>query len=206
LSLTGYCETSSVTGFVRDYGLLIVFLAVGLETSGLPLPGETALVAAAVLASQGHFSVVSVIVVGAVAAILGDNLGYWLGRWLGRGFLQRYDVVRRFSDRVLPPTERFFQRHGGKAIFLARWFSGFRIAGAWVAGFAHMSWWRFFFWNAAGGIAWATTVVFVAYYAGAAAADAFAHYGLLGGAVIVGLALIAVVGLHFWRRRVVEES
>ena len=175
MSLTGYCETSSVTGFVRDYGLLIVFLAVGLETSGLPLPGETALVAAAVLASQGHFSVVSVIVVGAVAAILGDNLGYWLGRWLGRGFL-------------------------------ARWFSGFRIAGAWVAGFAHMSWWRFFFWNAAGGIAWATTVVLVAYYAGAAAADAFAHYGLLGGAVIVGLALIAVFGLHFWRRRVVEES
>jgi membrane protein DedA with SNARE-associated domain len=195
-----------VTGFVRDYGLIIVFFAVGLETSGLPLPGETALVAAAVLASQGHFSVVSVIVVGAAAAILGDNLGYWLGRWLGRGFLQRYDVVRRLSDRVLPPTERFFQRHGGKAIFLARWFSGFRIAGAWVAGFAHMSWWRFFFWNAAGGIAWATTVVLVAYYAGAAAADAFARYGLFGGLAIVVVALAALVGLHFWRRRVVEET
>jgi membrane protein DedA with SNARE-associated domain len=195
-----------VTGFVRDYGLLIVFLAVGLETSGLPLPGETALVAAAVLASQGHFSVISVIVVGATAAILGDNLGYWLGRWLGRGFLQRYDVVRRFSDRVLPPTERFFQRHGGKAIFFARWFSGFRIAGAWVAGFAHMSWWRFFFWNAAGGIAWATTVVLIGYYAGAAAADAFARYGLFGAIGIVAVVVIALVGFHLWRRRVVEES
>jgi membrane protein DedA with SNARE-associated domain len=195
-----------VTGFVRDYGLIIVFITIGLETSGLPLPGETALVAAAVLASQGHFSIVSVIVVAAAAAILGDNLGYWLGRKLGRGFLQRYDIVRRFSERVLPRAERFFQRHGGKAIFFARWLSGFRIAGAWIAGFARMPWWRFFFWNASGGIAWAATVSLVAYYAGRAAAEAIATYGLIGAGVVVGLVIAVVLGLHFWRRRVVEES
>ncbi len=194
-----------MTGFVRDYGLIIVFLTIGLETSGLPLPGETALVAAAVLASQGHFSIWSVIVVAAAAAIIGDNVGYWLGRKLGRGFLQRYDVVRRFSERVLPPAERFFRRHGGKSIFLARWFSGFRIAGAWIAGFAHMPWWRFFLWNALGGIAWAVTVSLVAYYAGQAAADAISHYGLLGGGVIAGLIIVVGLALHFWRRRVVEE-
>jgi membrane protein DedA with SNARE-associated domain len=195
-----------VTGFVRDYGLIIVFLTIALETSGVPLPGETALVAAAVLASQGHLSIEGVIVVATIAAIVGDNVGYWLGRKLGRGFLQRYDVVRGFSDRVLPPTERFFRRHGGKAIFLARWFSGFRIAGAWIAGFAHMSWWRFFAWNAAGGIAWAVTVSLVGYYAGAAAADAISRYGLLGAGVIVVLALLAAGSIHLWRRRVVEES
>jgi membrane protein DedA with SNARE-associated domain len=195
-----------VTGFVRDYGLIIVFLTIALETSGLPLPGETALVAAAVLASQGHFSIWSVIVVAAAAAIIGDNVGYWLGRKLGRGFLQRYGVVRRFSERVLPPAERFFRRHGGKSIFLARWFSGFRIAGAWLAGFAHMPWWRFFIWNATGGIAWAVTVSLVAYYAGQAAADAIGHYGLIGGAVIAVLVAAALVALHFWRRRMVEES
>jgi membrane protein DedA with SNARE-associated domain len=195
-----------VTGFVRDYGLIIVFLTIALETSGLPLPGETALVAAAVLASQGHFSIVTVIVVAAVAAIIGDNVGYWLGRKLGRGFLQRYEVVRRFSERVLPPAERFFQRHGGKSIFLARWFSGFRIAGAWIAGFAHMAWWRFFIWNALGGIAWAVTVSLVAYYAGHAAADAISRYGLIGGAVIAAVVVAGVLTLHFWRRRVVEES
>jgi len=183
-----------------------VFLTIGLETSGLPLPGETALVAAAVLASQGHFSIVSVIVVAAAAAIIGDNVGYWLGRKLGRGFLQRYGVVRRFSERVLPPAERFFRRHGGKSIFLARWFSGFRIAGAWIAGFAHMPWWRFFVWNALGGIAWAVTVSLIAYYAGHAAADAIGHYGLIGGAVIAGVIVAAVLALHVWRRRVVEES
>ena len=93
-----------MTGFVRDYGLIIVFLLIALETSGLPLPGETALVAAAVLASQGHYSIWWVIAVATAAAIIGDNVGYWLGRKLGRGFLQRYGPVRRFSDRVLPPT------------------------------------------------------------------------------------------------------
>jgi membrane protein DedA with SNARE-associated domain len=195
-----------VTGFIRDYGLIIVFLTIALETAGLPLPGETALVAAAVLASQGHFSIEAVIVIATLAAIIGDNIGYWLGRKLGRGFLQRYDVVRRFSDRVLPPTERFFRRHGGKAIFLARWFSGFRIAGAWIAGFAHMPWWRFFVWNAAGGIAWAVTVSLVGYYAGRAAADAISRYGLIGAGVIVALVVLGLGALHLWRRRVVEES
>ncbi len=195
-----------MTGFVRDYGLIIVFLTIALETSGLPLPGETALVAAAVLASRGHFSIEAVIVVATIAAIVGDNVGYWLGRKLGRGFLQRYDVVRRFSERVLPPTERFFRRHGGKAIFLARWFSGFRIAGAWIAGFAHMPWWRFFVWNAAGGIAWAATVAIVGYYAGQAAADAISRYGLIGAGVIVVLVLLAATGIHLWRRRVVEKA
>ena len=195
-----------MTGFVRDYGLIIVFLAIALETSGVPLPGETALIAAGILASQGHFEIWAVILVATAAAIIGDNVGYWLGRWLGRGFLQRYGPVRRFSDRVLPPTERFFRRHGGKAIFLARWFSGFRVAGAWVAGFAHMRWWRFFVWNALGGIAWAVTVGLVAYYGGQAAADAINRYGLFGAGVIAVLVVLAFVGLHFWRRRIVEES
>jgi membrane protein DedA with SNARE-associated domain len=195
-----------VTGLVRDYGLIIVFLAIALETSGLPLPGETTLIVAAVAASQGTYSIEAVIAVAAAAAILGDNVGYWLGRKLGRGFLQRYGVVRRFSERVLPPAERFFRRHGGKAIFLARWFSGFRIAGAWIAGFARMEWWRFFIWNALGGIAWALTVSLVAYYAGRAAADAIGRYGLVGGAVIAGLVVAAALALRYWRRRVVEES
>jgi membrane protein DedA with SNARE-associated domain len=195
-----------VTGFVRDYGLIIVFVAIALETSGVPLPGETALVAAAILASRGHFSIWAVIVVASLAAIIGDNVGYWLGRRLGRGFLQRYGPVRRFSERVLPPTERFFRRHGGKAIFLARWFSGFRVAGAWVAGFAHMEWWRFFVWNALGGVAWAVTVGLTAYYTGHAAADAISRYGLIGGAVIAALVVLALVAVHLWRRRVVEES
>ena len=195
-----------MTDFVEQYGLVVVFLVVAFESAGVPLPGETALVAAAILASQGHFSLAAVIAVGAVAAILGDNGGYWAGRLLGRGFLQRYDIVRRFSDRVLPPAERFFKRHGGKAIFLARWTSGLRVAGAWIAGFAHMEWWRFFFWNATGGIFWAVTVCVVAFYFGRAAADAIGRYGLIAGGAVVALALLAWVVVHFWRRRMAEET
>lgn len=195
-----------MTGFVRDYGLIIVFLTIVLETAGVPLPGETALIAAAILASQGHFEIWQVLAVATAAAIIGDNIGYWLGRWLGRGFLQRFGPVRRFSDRVLPPTERFVHRHGGWAIFLARWFSGFRVAGAWVAGFAHMTWWRFFIWNALGGIAWAVTVGLVAYYTGHAAVDVINRYGLIGAGVLAVVVVLVIVALHYWRRRVVEES
>ena len=191
-----------MTAFIDNYGLVVVFLIVAAESSGVPLPGETALVAAAVLASQGHFSIAAVIAAAAAAAIVGDNVGYWLGRELGRGFLRRYAPVRRFSERVLPRAEQFFQRHGGKTIFLARWVSGLRVAGAWIAGFAHMPWWRFFLWNASGGIAWAVTVGVVAYYAGRAAADAIGRYGLIGGGIAVVVALIIVFVM---RRRFVEE-
>jgi membrane-associated protein len=194
-----------VTDFVEQYGLVIVFLVVALESGGAPLPGETALVAASILASQGSYSIVSVIAVGAAAAIIGDNGGYWGGRLLGRRFLQRYALVRRFSAKVLPRAERFFQRHGGKAIFLARWTSGLRVAGAWIAGFAHMEWWRFFFWNATGGIFWAATVSLVGYYFGRAAADAIGHYGLIVGGALVALAVLAWIGFYLWRRRAEQE-
>jgi membrane protein DedA with SNARE-associated domain len=193
-----------VTHFILHYGLVLVFLVVAAESAGAPLPGETALVAAAVAASQGRFSITSVIIVSAAGAIVGDNVGYWLGRELGRGFLQRYAVIARFSARVLPRAEKFFDDHGGKAVFAARWFSGFRIAGAWVAGFAHMPWWRFLLWNAAGGISWATTVGLLSYYLGSAAGDAISHYGLIGAGVVVVFVVLVVVAMRLVRRRMEE--
>jgi membrane-associated protein len=195
----------AVTHFIEQYGLIVVFLLIAAESAGVPLPGETALVAAGVFAARGHYSIVTVIVVAAAAAIIGDNVGYWLGRKLGRGFLQRYAVVKRFSDRVLPRAERFFHKHGGKAIFLARFTAGLRVAGAWIAGFARMPWWRFLLWNAAGGIVWATTVALVAYYFGHAAADAIAKYGLIGGVVAVAGVIVILGAVHFWRKRIEEQ-
>ncbi len=195
-----------MTHFIEDYGLLFLFGIVSLESAGLWLPGETALIAAGVYASNGHLSIAGVIAVAAVAAIVGDNAGYWLGREGGRRLLQRYALLRRFTDRALPPAERFFERHGGKAVFLARFFGGVRVTGAWMAGITRMSWWRFLFWNAAGGIVWAIAVGLVAFYVGKAAADALARYGIYA-AIVAGIMLVlAIAVLHIWRRRVVEEQ
>jgi membrane protein DedA with SNARE-associated domain len=195
-----------MTHFIQDYGLLFLFGIVCLESAGLWLPGETALIAAGVYASKGHLSITGVVAVAAAAAILGDNIGYWLGREGGRRLLNRYALLKRFADRVLPPAERFFERHGGKAVFLARFFGGVRVTGAWMAGITRMTWWRFLFWNAAGGIVWAVAIGLLAFYAGKAAADALARYGVyaaIGGGILL---VIAVVAVHVWRRRVVEQN
>lgn len=193
-----------MTHFIEHYGLVFLFAVICLESAGLWLPGETALIAAAVYASGGHLSIVGVIVVAAAAAIIGDNIGYWLGREAGRRLMHRYARLRRLGDRVLPPAERFFERHGPKAVFLARFFGGVRVTAAWMAGITRMDWWRFLLWNAAGGIVWATAVGLVAFYGGKAAADAIAHYGLYGGIAIGAIVVLVIAALHLRRRRTAQ--
>jgi membrane protein DedA with SNARE-associated domain len=195
-----------VTHFVQHYGLFFLFAIVCLESAGLWLPGETALIATAVYASNGHLSIEATIAVAAIAAIVGDNIGYWIGREGGRRLLYRYAWLRRWAERMLPKAERFFERHGGKAVFLARFFGGLRVTGAWMAGITRMSWWRFLFWNALGGITWALAVGLLAYYAGKAAADALARYGVYAAIGGVALLVFVLVGLHFWRRRLEETQ
>src|SRR5207253_11396748 len=124
------------------------------------------------------------------------NIGCWLGRAAGRRLIYRYGWTRRLAERVMPPAGRFFEKHGGKAVFLARFFGGVRVTGAWMAGITRMFWWRFLFWNAAGGIVWAVGVGLIAFYVGKAAADAIAHYGVYGGIAIAVLLVLAVIGLH----------
>jgi membrane protein DedA with SNARE-associated domain len=184
----------------------LLFVLVALESAGVPLPGETALIAAAILATpkQGHYSIVTVIAVAACAAIVGDNIGYWIGRTGGRNLLERWGPLRRYSERVLPPGERFFERHGGKTVFFGRFIAVLRVTAAWLAGITHMSWWRFFFWNAAGGIVWATGFGLLAYYLGKAAADAISEYGFIGAAVVVVIAALAFGAIHLWQRRLAD--
>ena len=195
-----------MSGLVHHFGLAALFLLVMLESGGVPLPGETALIAAAVFASRGHLNIAAVIAVAAAAAIVGDNLGYWIGRTGGRKLLERWGPLQRWSARVLPWAEGFFVRHGAKTIFLGRFFSVLRVTAAWMAGISHMPWWRFFFWNAAGGICWAALVGLVGYYVGHAAADAIGRYGLIGGVALVALVLVAFVALHFWKKRLMRAE
>src|SRR5215213_7757775 len=182
-----------MTDLLLAHGLILLFVLVAMESAGVPLPGETALIAAAILAERGHYSLVAVIVVAAAAAIVGDNVGYWIGRKGGRALLRRTPIVRGYFERALPPSERFFRRHGAKTVFLGRFIAILRVTAAWLAGIAHMRWWRFLLWNAAGGIVWAALVSVVAYKFGDAAAKAISRYGLVGAIVVVVVAILGFV-------------
>jgi membrane protein DedA with SNARE-associated domain len=142
-----------------------------------------------------------VIVVAALAAILGDNAGYWIGRKGGRALVRRAPIVRNAFERALPPSERFFRRHGAKTVFFGRFIAFL----AWLAGISHRRWWRFLLWNALGGIVWAVLVSVVAYKFGEAAAEAINKYGLYGALAVVVTAAILFVAFRFWKKRMLEN-
>jgi membrane protein DedA with SNARE-associated domain len=163
----------------NQWAMLVLFVLLALESFGLPVPGETALIACSVLASQGSLSIVTVLVVASTAAIFGDNAGYWVARTGGRTWLERHRLTRAYAEKYIPKGERFFARHGGKAVFFGRFIAVLRVTSAWIAGISHMDWWRFLAWNAAGGVVWATLIGLISYYLGDAAASALGRYGLL---------------------------
>ncbi len=175
-----------------------LFAIVAAESSGLPLPGETSLIAVGVLASQhGGVAIQVVIATAALAAIVGDNVGFVLGRHAGRRLLTRDGRWMERRQRFLVRGEAFFERHGPRAVFLARWIPGLRVVGSWLAGAHHMPWRTFLLWNALGGIAWATSIGLAAYLLGHVAATFFRTFGLVGLAVVV----LAAGALSFWHRR-----
>jgi membrane protein DedA with SNARE-associated domain len=168
---------------------------------GIPVPGETALITAAIVASRGRLPIEAVIAVAAAAAILGDNVGFAIGRRLGRRVLTAPGPLLNHRRRVIAVGEPFFDRHGPKAVFLGRWVTGLRITAAWMAGVTQMRWSTFLFWNALGGIAWATSIGLAAYFIGHSA-EQIIHIAGIGGAaavVVGGVALWAVLTLR--RRR-----
>ena len=188
--------TASILSVAHNIGYPTLFLLVLAESAGIPLPGETALIAAAVLAGRHHLQIPLVIGLAAAAAIVGDNLGCVIGAKGGRWLLQRPGPFARQRARVLETGEPFFARHGSTAVFLGRWILGLRTWAAWLAGASGMPWRSFFFWNAAGGISWATAVGLLAYYAGHSAAATATLFGVAG---LVGV--LVVPGTLIARRR-----
>ena len=177
------------------YGVL--FALVAGESAGLPLPGETSLIAVGALASQhGGISIEVVIAVTALAAISGDNVGFILGRHAGRRLLTRDGRWLARRRRFLARGEAFFERHGPKAVFLARWLPGLRVVGAWLAGAHHMRWRTFLLWNALGGVAWAVSIGLAAYLLGHVAATIFRTFGLVG----IAVAVLGAGVLLLWHR------
>jgi membrane-associated protein len=176
--------TTALIHLPAHLGYLILFALTGAESAGVPVPGETALITGGVLAHHGQFHIALVIAVAAAGAIVGDNIGYVIGRTGGRRLLERPGPFERQRRDALRHGEPFFARHGPKAVFLARWVIGVRLAAAWLAGINRMHWLTFAFWNALGGIAWATTVGLAAYLLGPAAEHVFKTVGVAGVAVV----------------------
>jgi membrane protein DedA with SNARE-associated domain len=180
-----------------NVGYAAVFALVAIETMGVPVPAETALIAAALLAHKGSMDVATLVLLAASAAILGDNVGFAIGRRYGRRLFLFQGPLLRHRRKLLEHGEPFFARHGPKAVFLGRWVSGLRIASAWLAGMNRMRWRTFLFWNALGGIAWAASVTLSVYFLGHVAERAIA----IAGPAAAGLAAALLASFLLWRWR-----
>jgi len=180
-----------------NVGYPVVFALIAIETMGIPVPGETALIAAALLAHDGQMDIVVLIVIASLAAIVGDNIGFAIGRKGGRRVFAAPGPLHEHRLRVLEYGEPFVAKHGPKAVFLGRWISGLRIASAWLAGINQMSWPTFLFWNALGGIAWATSIALGIYLLGNIAEKVIST----AGPVAAALTVVLLIGFFVWRRK-----
>lgn len=194
-------STSTLTNLLHSYGYPLVGAFVGIESSGIPFPGETMLVTAAVYAGTGHLSIFWVIVAGAAGAIVGDNLGFTVGRVGGRPLVLRYGGYVRLKPEHLAYAEGYFQKHGDKTVFLGRFAAVLRAWAALLAGINQMPWSKFLFYNAAGGILWATIYGLLGYTLGHNLPVLNRVLSILGVAGIVGAVLIALAAYIVWRRR-----
>jgi membrane protein DedA with SNARE-associated domain len=185
----------NVDHLIEVAGYPLLFVLVMAESGGVPIPGETALIAAAVLASRGKLRIEWVIVLAAAGAIVGDNIGYLIGRKGGRWLLERPGPFYRQRLGALRSGEPFFERHGPKAVYFGRFVLGLRVWASWLAGATRMHWRSFAVWNALGGISWATAIGLLAYFLGNSAGNIVETFGIYG-LIAAVLALVSFVFLH----------
>jgi membrane protein DedA with SNARE-associated domain len=157
---------NSLAGPLDHFGYWAVLLFVMIEDFGVPVPGETILIAAAVYAGAGRLNVLAVGVIGFVAAVIGDNIGFAIGHYGGRALVLRWGRYARLTEERLDKAEAFFNRHGAWIITFARFIEVLRQANGIVAGTTGMRWRRFLAFNALGAALWVGTWVSLGYLAG----------------------------------------
>ena len=189
--------TEALTHLIAVHGYWVVGAVVAVESMGIPAPGETVLVTAAIYAGTTHGLQIGIVVAAAAAgAIVGDNAGFLIGRRFGPALLLRHGHLLRLNTRRLKLGLYLFNRHGGKVVFFGRFIAVLRTLAAPLAGLTGMGWERFLFFNAAGGLVWAAVYGFAAYAFGE-------HVRRLTGpaalfALVVGVAILVGV-LRFVR-------
>jgi membrane protein DedA with SNARE-associated domain len=197
-TLAAFFATHTLDHLLHNYGYAAVGLFVMIESLGIPFPGETMVIAAALYAGFTHHLEVWLIWVTASAgAIVGDNIGYGIGRWGGYRLLLRYGSKIRLDQAKLKVGKLIFAQHGGKVVFFGRFISILRTYAAFLAGTNQMDYWRFFVFNASGGIVWSAAYAFGFYYAGKSLKGVRGpvDYGLGAAAVVVVIAFV------LWLRR-----
>ena len=186
---------------VDKWGYWIIFFGVMLENAGIPVPGETVLLAAGFFASRGRLLLAPVMALATAGAITGDNFGYWIGRRLGRQFLLKYGKYVFLTPERLAAMDRFFEAHGAKTVAVARFITGLRVFTALFAGASKMNWPSFLTFNLIGAVAWSTVITLLGYFFGQSF-DLLERWISGAGFVLAGLIVAAIlVKLVITRRR-----
>ena len=202
-----HVATADLQHFLSTYGYWAVFFFVAIESTGIPFPGETMLLLAAIdTGITHHLSILLVIVAAASGAILGDNIGFWVGREGGFRLLRRYGRYIHLNESRLKVGLYLFRKHGGKVVFFGRFVAVLRAWAAFLAGTNRMPWPRFLLFNALGGICWATIYGLGGYFLGD---NVHRLTGVVGIIFIILAVLIIIASVVFvWRneRRLEEEA
>jgi membrane protein DedA with SNARE-associated domain len=190
MALMSFLAEGDAPQLLHSYGYWAVAGVVGLESIGLPLPGEATLIAAAVLAGTRHDLDIGLVIAAAtVGAIIGDNIGFWIGRGFGYRLLLRFGRYLRLTERRIKLGQYLFQRYGGAVVCLGRFVAVLRALAAFLAGVNRMEWRRFLFFNALGAVLWAGIYGTGAYYLGREMSRLAKPVGI----VLIVLALAVIV-------------
>lgn len=190
-----------ISQIITDYGPWAIFLIILIEDFGIPVPGETALISAALLASQGQLPIVWLLPAAWAGAVIGDNIGYAIGRFGGRRVVIRYGEKIGITDTRLDRIEQFFRRHGALIVIVARFFVGLRQLNGIVAGIGRMPAARFTLYNAIGAALWVGLWGFGMYWFGKHFQHLVTELGPIGLYITGGLAAMGVVLYIVWRIR-----
>ena len=189
---------SALLSYFAHYGYWVVFFGVMLENAGVPVPGETILLAAGFFAAQGHFHLWEVMTIAALGAVLGDNAGYWIGHRLGRATLERYGRYVGLTHARVLHMDRFFIAHGNKTILVARFITGLRVFAALLAGAARMTWKTFAIYNMLGAVLWSVAISLAGFFFGRS-------WELLErwikGAGLIALGIVMIIAITLWLNR-----
>jgi membrane protein DedA with SNARE-associated domain len=189
---------SALAGPLDHFGYWAVLLFVLVEDFGIPVPGETVLIAASVYAGAGRLNVVAVGMTGFIAAVAGDNIGFAIGHYGGRALVLRWGRYVRLTGERLDKAEAFFDRHGAWIITIARFIEGLRQANGIIAGIVGLRWLRFLAFNALGAALWVGTWVTLGYLAGSHIDTIYHYITLYSSYVLIALAVL-LAGYIAWR-------